>query len=128
MKKLLILLVITIASLSVQAQSKITSAKDTNTNATTTYITYTSLPSKIKSVQYVVTKISGTVAGSATLQGSIDGVNFTGIDTLTLSDQATNTRFYTFPATTYYAYRVKFTTSGTQSSSLQIFFCRRPDE
>lgn len=120
---------------SVKAQAPVTpdrivSATDTNTNATTTYVTFASIKSKVKSFQATVTKISGTVAGTVLLQGTIDGSAWVDLntDTLTLANQATNTKVWTITSTSYNSYRAKFTTTGTQVSYMTLAYMRRPDE
>jgi hypothetical protein len=128
MKKFLFAVLISVVSLSVNAQQRVVSAKDTNTNATTTYVTFAGISSNVKSFSAVVTKISGTVAGTVILQGTVDGTNWYNIDTLTLANQATNQRSYVPTKTSYYSYREAFTTTGTQVSSLVASYCWRKDE
>jgi heme/copper-type cytochrome/quinol oxidase subunit 1 len=128
MKTFLIALIISVVSIGVNAQQRFVSQKDTNTNATTTYITFPAIQSNVKSFSAVVTKISGTVAGTVILQGTDDGTNWFNIDTLTLANQATNQRVYIPLKTYYYSYRQQFITTGTQVSSLVASWCRRPDE
>lgn len=77
--------------------------------------------------QVVVSKASGTVAGTARFQGSIDGTNYVDIntDTLALSDQATNTKIWVDTGANYLYYRVNVITSGTQSSAASGSVFRR---
>lgn len=65
-------------------------------------------------IQLVVTKTSGTVAGTARLYGSIDGANFVATgDTLTLADQAVNTVIWRKDIPVYVNYRIRTTGAGT---------------
>lgn len=134
MKKFLLFLIAALTfAVAAQAQStgkRTISAKDTNTNATTTYVTYAGVGEKVKSFQVAVTKISGTVAGTCLLQGTVDGTNWVDVntDTLTLANQTTNTKVWIISATSYYSYRLKFTTTGTQVSSAIFTIMRRPEE
>lgn len=65
-------------------------------------------------IQLVVTKTSGTVAGTARLYGSIDGTNYVATgDTLTLADAAVNTVIWTKSVPVYVNYRIRTTGSGT---------------
>lgn len=128
MKKFLSVLFFCAAALISTAQIRTVSAKDTNTNAVTSYANFYNTGSKVQSFTYVVTKVSGTVAGTVILQGTDDGTNWFDLDTLTLANQATNAKVF-LPEKTYYnSYRAKFTTSGTQVSYLVAALVRRPDE
>ena len=66
--------------------------------------------------QVVNTKVSGTVAGNTLFQGSVDGTNYVTLDTLTNTDQATNTKIIVQTPPTYPYYRFKYTGSGTMSA------------
>jgi hypothetical protein len=76
--------------------------------------------SKGVTVGVVVTKISGTVAGSLALQGSPDGINwFTVGSATTPSDASANYSFNTTVGWLYY--RVSWAGAGTMSASLKSF-------
>lgn len=47
------------------------------------------------SIQFLVTKTSGTVAGTAVLSQSVDGVNYVTLSTTTLTDISKNTAVWT---------------------------------
>lgn len=71
--------------------------------------------------QPVITKISGTVGGTAILYSSLDGTNYvTTGDTLTLANQTTNTTLIrkAAPIATYYKWIV--TGTGTMSAQVSI--------
>jgi alkyl hydroperoxide reductase subunit AhpF len=102
-------------------------AGDTASNATTIYLTKAAIEDGIVCIQAKVTKISGTVAGTVWLQGSVDGTNFETIstDTLALANQTTNFKTWPLTGTKYYSYRIKVTTSGTQASVATLSWLRR---
>lgn len=102
---------------------------DTVTNAATNYVQiqakygYNSL-----TIQPVVTKISGTAAGTVTLQGSNDGVNYVTVNTsyiagasatMTVTNVTTSTRLFVVTGSPYEYYRLSYTGSGTMSCSLK---------
>lgn len=92
----------------------IAAADDTLTNADTATVTL-SLDGSYKSVEVRVVKVSGTVAGSAALQGqTLDGGTWVDIDALTLTNTADQYKIIAVPSPrTYKAYRLRFITSGT---------------
>ncbi len=128
MKKILVVLMALCTVFVATAQIRTISSRDTNTNATTSYVNIKSIASKVKSFQATVTKISGTVAGKVYLQGTVDGTAFITIDSLVLSDQAINSKVFPITSTLYNSYRGQFTSTGTQSSYLILSVLRRPDE
>lgn len=77
-------------------------------------------------VQPVVTKISGTVGGSAILYYSLDGTNFTSTgDTLTLANVATNSKVFGHITTPGVYYKVIATGTGTMSAQLRVYYVFR---
>jgi hypothetical protein len=70
--------------------------------------------------QVVVTKISGTVGGTLSLQGSMDGTNWSTIGSAsTPSDASAN---YSFNSTAaWYYYRLYWAGTGTMSASFKSF-------
>lgn len=124
MKKLFSLLLLGfglfIASQTVEAQVvTMDNSTDTVTNAGTVNLDATiKAYNPVVSFQVVATKISGTVAGTAILQASIDGTNYVSIgeDTLTLSNTTTNTHLWVIEPSPYLYYRIKVTGSGTMSA------------
>lgn len=127
---ILFLLAALVITASAQAQISSTKTSDTVATATTTYLTYTSLNSGVKSFQVVVTKISGTLAGTCLLQGTLDGTNWTNVntDTLTLANSTTNQKTWLLAGTYYKSYRVAVTNTGTNSFRFTFTYLRRPDE
>lgn len=101
---------------------------DTMTNAVTQTLSTDLSLLNLAGIQATVIKVSGTVAGTAILQGTIDGVAWHVIDTLTLGNVATNTKVWPIsPGTnSYRQYRVVFATTGTQVSVPRLSWLRRP--
>lgn len=100
---------------------------DTMTNATSQTLSTDLTLTNLTGIQATVIKVSGTVAGTAILQGTIDGVGWQAIDTLTLANVATNTQVFAITPDTnnYRQYRVVFTTTGTQVSVPRLAWLRR---
>lgn len=107
-------------------------ALDTVTNTATNYV-YVHLTTTgwtNVSVQPVITKLSGTGAGTYYLQASLDGTNYRSIigDSVTATNITTNTFIWKEATTAYKYYRVGYTGSGTMSSTLKgYFFTNNPN-
>jgi hypothetical protein len=123
MKKIVSLLFAIVASTSLFAQTAMTASGGTVTNTGTGTITkqVTGVYAKV-SVQAIFTKTSGTLAGTATLQGSVDGTNYvtvgtahtvSGAATYTVTDTSTQSVIFTINGTPFAYYRVSWTGSGT---------------
>lgn len=110
--------------------STYSNAIDTVTNSATNTVTL-----RVKSwyktivIQPVITKISGTVGGTVTVQGSNDGTNYTTVSssysdaqTLTPTNQTTNTKLFKITGSPYAYYRVSYTGTGTMSAKLRAYF------
>jgi len=70
-------------------------------------------------VQSTLTKISGTAAGTLTLQGSIDGLVWSTIGSAyTITDVSSQTAAFVVVPSTYQYYRILAAPSGTQSTKL----------
>lgn len=79
----------------------------------------------VVSFQYVITKTSGTVAGSIALYGSLDGgTTYALINSYTLTDATASTSL-TYNYAGYSKYKVLVTTSGTQISNHKIWVLYR---
>ncbi len=129
MKHLITLIALAFVFTSATAQKAMT-ASGTLTDATTGYVTsiipggYGNL-----SIQLIVTKTSGTVAGAAYLQASNDGTNYNDIaptDTLALANVAVNSKLWNVGTTPYLYYRAKIVTTGTQVSTGTGYYVFRP--
>lgn len=102
---------------------------DTVVNSATNFVTL-----RVKSwyktilIQPVLTKISGTVGGTVTIQGSNDGTNYVTVSasysdaqTLTPTNQTTNTKLFKITGSPYAYYRVSYTGTGTMSCKLRAY-------
>ena len=90
---------------------------------------------KAVSIQPIVTKQSGTAAGTVTLQGSNDGINFVTVSTqylrstlpyssgqaatLSVSDVTTSTGIFVLIGNPYNYYRLSYTGSGTMVTTIK---------
>ena len=124
---------------SITMLSDISLGSDTATNSGTSYVQtrvrgwYNTI-----SIQAVATKISGTAAGTLTLQGSLDGTNFVtvpinylfdvtgqepykvdGTATLTVLNQTTTTKIFTIIGSPFQYYRLSHTGTGTMAVRLR---------
>lgn len=135
MKKLFILFVGLAAFLTIDSKAQIADFRspynltsDTVTNTATVFITspvISPAPATSTTIWIAVTKISGTVGGTITLQGSLDGTNWkamntvdtqTALATITATD-ASNTYHYRLDGSPFPYYRVSWTGTGTMSAS-----------
>lgn len=74
-------------------------------------------------IQAIVNKTSGTIAGKVYLYGSLDATNYDKLDSLTLSDQAVNFKHFTVsPPAKYYAYQLQYVATGTQASTFKALY------
>lgn len=93
----------------------------TNTTTKTKFIKITGYQDVI-TIQANIEKISGTVAGSVWVSGSIDGSYYQSIsDTLTATNVAKQSRIWTFNPSLYSYYKVNYKGSGTMSAKLSSF-------
>jgi hypothetical protein len=150
MKKILFLLMLVIAGTAftdhAKAQTGYTYQKQspdtTSTSSTldTTYATVMDMKSKVKSITARVEKLSGTfptgtwaISGVyAILQGTNDNSTLwedVNTDSLKCLNQAINKKTWTFTSTSFNSYRIVLRIpSSTQTSTLYMVYCRRPDE
>lgn len=71
----------------------------------------------IHGLQLTVTKVSGTVGGSAVLYGTIDGTNWVATgDTVSLTNVATQSTILTKTNSVYTKYQWRITGTGTMSA------------
>lgn len=125
---LLFLTTANVVNAQVSFKSVYNSTSDTTVNTGTAYLTVatTAANRNVAAIQVVVTKISGTVAGTITLQGSLDGTNFFAltdsttsptITTKTATDVASQTFAWLVNHSPWVYYRISYTGSGTMSAS-----------
>jgi len=119
------------AAISLQAQTAFNQTASNPTgallNTAVDTMTYTMSKSYgIVSIQPVVTKATGTMAGWAVLDYSVNGTNwYVGTDSLSLTDITTNTIVWTKnTAARYYRIRVGGATTVTGTAAAKIIVVR----
>lgn len=142
MKTIKILLLVALASFAIETKAQVANflspyslTSDTVTNTGTVYLQSPRLVAADATgttIWIAVTKISGTVGGTITLQGSLDGTNFkalntvdtqTALATITATD-ASNTYHYRLSSSHFPYYRVSWTGTGTMSASFRAYVYR----
>lgn len=114
-----------VSSTNAKAQSTTTTSKTITTADT---ITYASVASKLKGLQYTYTETSGTTAGKVYLEGTINGT-WVLLDSLTLADVATaQTKVVIVTATSYKGYRWRNTNTSSATGAVVATYLRRYDE
>lgn len=122
-------------SISTYAQSTSVPAIDTITDAETVTIaqpnaSYFKASDGIFSVGVVITKISGTTAGRAVIEASIDNTNYKGLygtaaDTFTVANTSgAQVKNWFISGVKPAKIRVRFIGSGTQSTQIKGFFIK----
>lgn len=134
MKKLIALFFALALGVSVFAQdvtmrNASASSTETITNGGTGILTGTVRGHKNTiTVQVTITKTSGTVAGTLTLQGSLDNVSYkatllpngvsTAVNTYTATDVASQTFIWQLDKNAYNYWRISYTGSGTMVATM----------
>lgn len=120
MKKLfsILCLFLLVGYTNAQVVTAMTKSSTTMTNSTAVTATLnTNYVCENVSIQAVVTKSTGTVAGTVSVSASLDGTNYVALpvatSTLALSDQATNTAIFNYTKNNYLYYKVTFAGTGT---------------
>lgn len=113
------------------AQSASSSRVKGDTSVNTAAVTV-ALPASavdgLTGIQITYSRLSGTISGgTAVLQGSIDGVSWSGVgtDTLTLTNVATQGRVWPISTNAYRLYRVVISPTGTQSGIPFVSWLKR---
>jgi len=132
MKKLLIALSMVVGMVSTTMAQQATLmplvAGDTVVNTATVNKQFTSTAGySATGVQIVITKISGTVAGTTKLQGSLNGSNWEDIGSaFTHTDVATQAKLFTITGGVPYTYlRTTSTGSGTMSARVRVYYVQK---
>ncbi len=117
MKKLFSILCLFLLVGITNAQVVSTMVKSATTMTNSTAVTATLQTNYVTQnicLQAVVTKSTGTVAGTVTVAGSVDGTNYVTFgDSLYLADQTTNTHLWELTNNKYLYYKMTFTGTGT---------------
>lgn len=102
--------------------------QETLTNTDTAYITLSVVSNSVSAEAYA-DKVSGTVAGTMVLQGSVDGTNYDDITSHNLVNQAINYKVFALHNSSgkllYAKYRLRIITSGTCSITVKGYDVRR---
>lgn len=120
-------------SIDVGAQQLTRKAKDSVVNAATKYLTWTSTPSKLKSIVLSFKKSTGTPAATVTLQYRVDTVAAvwqnadSTFATYTITGDSL-TFIWKVPNQFFNGVRIKVVGSGTQKTYLWGAYMRRPDD
>lgn len=130
MKKFLILTLFSLSLLTQSAHSQNTvttlstlstagAAKTTLTNADTVLATLPVVKTYYDAltISISVTKATGTLAGAATLQATLDGTKWFTVSSTSLTDGA-NDLLFVVAGTGANGYRIRVTTSGTSTSTV----------
>lgn len=126
MKKFLFLLfgvaTFMLSSSTADAQLRTMTGPGLMTNGATAVVGPVQISGYKESVSFMltVTKGTGTVAGTAVLQGSHDGTIYSTVEgkaSVTLTDVATQSFNWTLAPSAYQYYRIQVTTTGTQTST-----------
>jgi len=133
MKKFIFLLAFVALAFSANAQVVAMKATTGNTSDTVTNTGTEVLSAqvngynKVVTVQVLITRLSGTLAGNVVLQGSLDGTTYTTLtqvaqpsnnDTVTLTNVAATSCIYVIEPSKYLYYRVSVTGSGTMTARI----------
>jgi hypothetical protein len=94
-------------------------AKTTLTNTDTARATLPTVKLfyDVLTISASITKATGTLAGSAVLQATLDGTKWFNVSTTALSD-GTNDLLFVVSGTGANGYRIQVSTSGTQTSTI----------
>jgi acid phosphatase class B len=93
---------------------------------------------KAVTVHALITKISGTVGGTLTLQGGIDGTTYVTVDTASLTTEGASTftptnvasqsKVWIMNGAPYLWYKLSYTGTGTMSATLKGYLLPRKQE
>jgi hypothetical protein len=133
-----VLLALTIGSASAQTYT-MTNSGDTITNAGTEACSLKVASSyKTVTIHALITKISGTVAGTVTLQGTVDGTTWVTVDTAafvsdggatyTATNVASQSKVWIINGAPYLWFKLSYTGSGTMAATLKGYLLPRGQE
>lgn len=127
MKKLFSILLLSLLTFGLNAQVVTAMVKSATTMTNSTAVTATlntQYCTENLSIQAVVTKSTGTVAGTVTLQGSVDGTNYVTVSSsyadvtsYNPTDVATSSKLFVVTGSPYRYYRLSYAGAGTMSAS-----------
>lgn len=120
-------------SLNVSAQQITRKSRDSISNTTTKYLTWTYTPSKTVGVWVTFVKGTGTPAATVTLEGRGDTIKavwtpITDIDTFILTNLDSVTYGWRITGQYFNGLRIKIVPTGTQKTYVYSMYMRRPDD
>lgn len=132
MKNLILLLsIFTLSLIGSQGKAQVTAmTASTYTVTNTGTATLTSLvkgSQSVVTVEYVMTKVSGTIGGTATLQGSVNGIAYSNVpvkvikgevNSFTNTDITSNSYVWVVEPSPYQYYRVSVAGTGTMVGTI----------
>lgn len=96
--------------------------KDSLTNVDTVYSTWQGSNNiSLVTLQLNIVSKSGTIAGKAYVQGSVDGVYWTNFDSTTFVAGSVYTAFFKYTSAPYVFYRLQSLSTGTQVSYVRAY-------
>lgn len=134
MKKLLFILIVSLATMFAAQETKAQGVQKLPTVSADTLVNADTVTKVIRitgnfqaiAIQPIITRLSGTAAGSVVLEGSVDGVNYVSLgDTLSVTNQVTNTAVWSKGYAIYPYYRIRAISSGTVSQVLNVWYVVR---
>jgi len=121
MKKFISLLTLMFAFIAISSGQAIamTGSGDSLSNTASKSCTFRAVgtPTSV-SIEYVLTKASGTVAGKTYLYGSLDGVTYVAIDSMTATNQTTNAKIFIVTSPKAYVY---YKTTHTGVGTMKVY-------
>lgn len=130
MKKVFLFSIFLMAlAFTVHAQQKFPNAsttgvanKDSLTNVDTVLSTFQGANNlALGTIQLNIVKKTGTIAGKAYILGSVDGIIYTKVDSVTFVDGAVFTSFFKYTTLPYAFYQVESISTGTQVSYVRAY-------
>lgn len=96
--------------------------KDSLTNVDTVLSTFQGVNNvALGTIQLNIVKKTGTIAGKAYVLGSVDGIYYTKVDSVTFVDGAVFTAFFKYTTLPYVFYQVESISTGTQVSYVRAY-------
>lgn len=132
MKSFITLIALMFATVAISnAQStRMTGSGDSVVNAQTKYCSVKPVGvNDAISIQITLTKASGTVAGKTYLQGTVDGTNYVTLDSMTATNQTTNTKVFIVASPKNYAsFRTTTVGTGTMKAYISAYALVRKEQ
>lgn len=121
-KRLITLIALMFAFVAISSAQAVpmTGSGDSLSNAATKYCTYkVPYTATAITVQFLLTRASGTVAGKTYLEVSVDGVTYFKVDSMTALNYASNSKCFVVSNPKNYSY-IRTTTTGSGTMKVYI--------